>query len=225
MSVAGDGDTAAVEIPRFIEFAQLFERLAAMEISGGVIRIGLGNGFKGGDGATEVARFDVFHRQSIAREGARGILLKELFEDFDSGGFQTVRIPYGRGALCTFNMACPFFRPSRLMERGSGRAPLGGMFEGQCERHGIGGTQLCNFGYARGLCADFPGDSDADAVRFSVTGSTDGVVTLIWIFEKDHAPMRHGVLKYCESSREFVDTPDGVLRAQARVFLENYLRQ
>lgn len=108
---------------------------------------------------------------------------------------------------------------------GSGRAPLGGMFEGECSRGGPGDAQLCNFGYARGLCAHFPGDSDADAVRFSVAGSADGMVRLIWIFEKDHAPMKHGVLEYCESSGEFADAPEELLGAQARVFLENYLRR
>lgn len=93
MRVARDGDAAAVEIACIIELAQLFERLATVEIGGGVVRIGLGDGFESGDGAIEVARFDVFHGQAIAGERARGVLRQELFEDFDSGGFQTVRIP------------------------------------------------------------------------------------------------------------------------------------
>ena len=110
----------------------------------------------------------------------------------------------------------------RLAEWGSGRAPLGGIFEGSCERNGVGDARLCNFGYARGLCAHFPGG--VDAVRFSVAGITDGVVKLVWILEKDHAPVEHGVLEYLESTRGFVAAPEGVLEAQARVFLENYLR-
>ena len=123
-------------------------------------------------------------------------------------------------------MACPFFKPSRLMEWGSGRTPLGGMFQGECDlKYGAGDARLCNFGYARGLCVHFPEGSAADAVRFSVTGSADGMVRLVWILEKDHAPMEHGVFEYRESTSEFVDAPEGVLGVQARVFLENYLRR
>jgi hypothetical protein len=123
-------------------------------------------------------------------------------------------------------VACPFFKPLRLMEWGSGRAPLGGMFQGECDlEHGAEDARLCNFGYARGLCVHFPDGSVADAVRFSVSGSANGVTRLVWILEKDHAPMEHGALEYRESTREFVDAPQGVLRSQAQAFLENYLRR
>jgi hypothetical protein len=120
---------------------------------------------------------------------------------------------------------CPFFRPLRKLEWTSGRAPLGGMFEGECERHGAGNARLCNFGYARGLCAHFPDGPGPDAVRFSVAPSADGLVRLVWILEQDHRPLEHGVLEYRESTEEFVETPDGILRIQARAFLENYLRR
>lgn len=110
------------------------------------------------------------------------------------------------------------------MEWGSERAPLGGLFEGVCEiAVGAGEARLCNFGYARGLCASFPEATVADAVRFSVAGSSDGVVKMVWILEKDHAPVEHGFLEYRESTGEFVEKPQGVLGAQARVFVENYL--
>jgi hypothetical protein len=110
------------------------------------------------------------------------------------------------------------------MESSQGRAPLGGMFHGECERHGVGEPKLCNFGYARGLCADFPDESAADAVRFSVAGSAEGVVRVVWILEKDHAPMEHGLLEYRESTGEFVEALKGVLGVQARRFVENYCR-
>jgi hypothetical protein len=110
------------------------------------------------------------------------------------------------------------------MEWGSGRAPLGGLFYGECEiALGAGEAKLCNFGYARGLCASFPEGTVADAVRFSVAGSRDGVVKMVWILEKDHAPLEHGFLEYRESTGEFVEAAEGVLGAQARVFVENYL--
>ena len=122
-------------------------------------------------------------------------------------------------------MACPFFKPMRAMEWSSGRAPLGAIFEGECERSGTAEARFCNFGYARGLCADFPDWSAADAVRFSVSGNADGIVKIVWIFERDHSPVEHGFLEYSELKGAFVAEPVGVLAVQAKVFIENYLRR
>lgn len=141
-----------------------------------------------------------------------------MLQDFDAGGFQTFRIAFNY-------VACPFFKPLRPLEWSSGRAPLGAIFEGECERRGTAEARLCNFGYARGLCAEFPAASAADAVRFSVSGNAGGIVKLVWILEKDHAPVDHGFLEYAESTRAFAVEPAGVLAVQARVFVENYLRR
>ena len=111
------------------------------------------------------------------------------------------------------------------MEWSTGRAPLGAIFEGECERHGTAEARYCNFGYARGLCGGFPDESAVDAVRFSVSGNADGVVKIVWILEKDHAPVDHGLLEYTKSTGAFDAEPAGVLAVQARVFVENYLRQ
>jgi hypothetical protein len=122
-------------------------------------------------------------------------------------------------------MSCPFFKPLRLMEWSSGRAPLGGTYHGECDlAQGAEEPRLCNFGYARGLCSHFPEGSAADAVRFSVAGNANGEVRLVWILEKDHAPLDHGVVEYHESTGEFVEGLGGALGVQAKVFLENYLR-
>ena len=121
-------------------------------------------------------------------------------------------------------MACPFFRPLKKAQWSEGRAPLRGIFEGQCERGGIGDATLCNFGYARGVCQAFPADAPADAIRFSVIGTAEGIVRLAWIFEKDHAPIEHGILEYSQSSGDFVQAVNGVFSAQARIFLADYLR-
>ncbi len=127
------------------------------------------------------------------------------------------------GYIC---VACPFFRPTRAMEWSTGRAPLGAMFEGDCDgAWTVGEPRLCNFGYARGLCAEFPDGSGADAVRFSVSGNADGIVKIVWILEKDHAPVEHGFLEYTKSSGVFVAEAEGALGVQARVFVENYLRR
>ena len=88
MRIARDGDTAAIKIAGFVEFAEFFERLAAVEIGGGVIRIRLRDGFKRRDGAIQVAGFDVLHGEPIAGKGAGRILLQELLKDFDARGFQ-----------------------------------------------------------------------------------------------------------------------------------------
>ena len=65
--------------------------------------------------------------------------------------------------------------------------------------------EICNTGYARGRCAKFPANAEADAVRFSA--DRDGVV--VYILEKDHAPLRHGVVS---------DQLESPLREQASAF-------
>jgi hypothetical protein len=83
--------------------------------------------------------------------------------------------------------------------------------------------ELCNRGYARSQCECFPANAPADAVRFSITGEADGRIRMIYVFEKDHAPVEHGSL-------EFADALTGlegreVLAAQARAFVESYKRR
>jgi hypothetical protein len=92
MRIPGDRDAAAIEIARFVEFAHLFECLAAVEIGGGIIGIGFRDLFESRDGSIKVAGLDVFHREPVAGKGARRILIEELLKDFDASGFQTVRI-------------------------------------------------------------------------------------------------------------------------------------
>lgn len=126
-------------------------------------------------------------------------------------------------------MACPFFLPvRRLGSDGSNpapRLPLGGAYGGSCHALVSGPIEppeaiqrdLCNCGYARQRCSHFPVNGAADAVRFSVTGHQDGRVTLVYILEKDHAPMEHGPLDPAREARE-------PLASQARAFVESYLR-
>ena len=72
--------------------------------------------------------------------------------------------------------------------------------------------ETCNCGYARGRCAHFPDDAGADAVRFSMAGER-----LIYIFEKDHAPVEHGEMDGATETRE-------PLASLARAFRESYGR-
>jgi hypothetical protein len=121
-------------------------------------------------------------------------------------------------------VACPFFEPRQKRETGpwthAPRLPLGAEFSGVCrsrpgephappEEHQ---RDLCNCGYARGRCSDFPADTEPDAVRFSWNAHL-----LVYILEKDHAPLRHGVL---EVERAFSPATDELLLLQARAFVD-----
>ena len=119
-------------------------------------------------------------------------------------------------------MACPYFKPSRRLDAGgwdpAPRLPLGDAWAGECTA-GVAWEpaealqrETCNCGYARGRCAHFPEDSTADAVRFSMAGER-----LIYILEKDHAPVEHGEVDRLTEKRE-------PLASLARAFLESYGR-
>jgi hypothetical protein len=127
-------------------------------------------------------------------------------------------------------VACPFFLPVRRLGSSGWnpepRLPLGDAYGGSCHARASSPFEppeeiqrdLCNCGYARGRCSHFPDNGAADAVRFSVTGDQDGRVTLVYILEKDHAPLEHGPLDPAHEAPE-------PLASQARAFVESYLRQ
>ncbi len=127
-------------------------------------------------------------------------------------------------------MACPFFLPVRRLGSGgwnpAPRLPLGDAFGGSCHARASSPFEppeeiqrdLCNCGYARQRCSHFPVHGAADAVRFSVTSHQEGSVTLVYILEKDHAPIEHGPVDPARDARE-------PLASQARAFVESYLRQ
>ncbi|MSV34523.1 MAG: hypothetical protein EXQ47_02845 [Bryobacterales bacterium] len=70
--------------------------------------------------------------------------------------------------------------------------------------------EVCNCGYARGSCGRFPAGEAADAVRFSLLRER-----LIYVLEKDHAPIEHGEIDPVTDPRE-------PLASQARAFLESW---
>ena len=136
-------------------------------------------------------------------------------------------------------MACPFFLPLRRVDEAdrwvhAPRLPLGDFYRGVCRaRPGevvdpdeSVQRELCNCGYARGRCERFPLDAAADAVRFSVTGESGDVVRIVYILERDHAPLDHGAMEYrvAEGAFASVDASE-LLLAQARAFVESYLRR
>lgn len=94
-------------------------------------------------------------------------------------------------------VACPWFEPSdSCTVSRAARAPLGAVRNGICRSAAAPErltpellTEACNFGYGRGRCPHFPHETEADAVRFSWRAGR-----LVWILEKDFAPLRHGFL-------------------------------
>jgi hypothetical protein len=128
-------------------------------------------------------------------------------------------------------MACPFFDPQRRLDPGAWthqpRLPLGDAYGGLCcasepfspeEEHQ---RECCNRGYARGVCQHFSASSAADAVRFSVAAENDRLLRIVYIFEKDHAPLSHGEL---EVSIEAGAPAHDLLARQARAFAESYFK-
>ena len=125
-------------------------------------------------------------------------------------------------------MACPFFLPLRRLDSSAWnpapRLPLGEAWGGTCCAPPAGPfepredvlRELCNMGYARGRCRFFPADSTADAVRFSAMETGADPPRLLFVIEKDHAPMEHG---------EFdPDQATPPMAAQGRAFLESHAR-
>jgi hypothetical protein len=142
-------------------------------------------------------------------------------------------------------MPCPFFLPLRTLGPGpwnpAPRLPLGEAWGGECrapasENSILAATilgpqaaafeppeteqrELCNSGYARGQCKHFPADSAADAVRFSFIGQElSSPSQVIYILEKDHAPLQYGVLDL--SVANLID----VLTVQAKAFAKSHGR-
>lgn len=78
MRIAGRADPAAVQIAGLVQPAQLFKGLSAMVVSGGIMRVGGQQSLELLNGAFQVARPDVLHRQAISGEGVGGIAGEEL---------------------------------------------------------------------------------------------------------------------------------------------------
>ena len=113
------------------------------------------------------------------------------------------------------------------------RLPLSDPYSGTChadaelfEPPERSQRELCNCGYARGRCERFPTATKADAVRFSITGDREGVVELVYVLERNYAPLEHGKLEYSIAEAKLGDARIGeILAAQACAFVGSYLRR
>jgi hypothetical protein len=108
---------------------------------------------------------------------------------------------------------------------------LGDAFSGEC-RAPESSTQpdetrmreVCNLGYGRHDCEQFPATSAADSIRFHVAQDAGELINIQYVFEKDCWPGEHG--SFACSTLDFSPSlGDETLRRQAHVFLESYLRR
>ena len=76
--------------------------------------------------------------------------------------------------------------------------------------------EICNVGYGRYGCEQFPSGAAADAVRFHVAKDAGELIQIQYVFEKDCWPVEHGMLG--ASAGE-------ILERQAGAFAESYLRR
>ncbi len=108
-------------------------------------------------------------------------------------------------------MPCPYFLPREPLKDTRWaippRAPLGVLCSGECHADAPTPAEhdLCNIGYARGVCDRFPADGPVDAVRFHARGEG-----LLYVLERDHVPVEHGMLSEADTRP--------LLNAQARMY-------
>ncbi len=130
-------------------------------------------------------------------------------------------------------MACPYFYPVARIDRGIGaRAlPLGDAWSGDCQADSQQILQpderslipLCNLGYAQ-ICAHFPENGSADAVRFSVSRDQDRVLRISYVIEKAYEPVEHGSLVYSQETGAFLlRHANRLVQRQAEAYVESYL--
>src|SRR5262245_20332329 len=129
-------------------------------------------------------------------------------------------------------MPCPFFHPDVPIPNDPWsrppRMPLGEAYGGVCRASATAFIpdgdlllSVCNRGYGRSSCPRFPADAEADAIRFSLAEERDGEVELIYVRERDYAPVAHGRAIYTIACDE-VSGLDGIGAAQAVAFTTSY---
>jgi hypothetical protein len=137
-------------------------------------------------------------------------------------------------------MACPYFYPVARFETNPWsvppRLPLGDAFAGECRAPGnttqppvqpneARMREVCNLGYGRHSCEQFPLASAADAIRFHVVKDAGELISIQYVFEQDCWPGARGAFDV-PTTREFSpNLADEILRRQAHAFLESYLRR
>jgi hypothetical protein len=136
-------------------------------------------------------------------------------------------------------MSCPYFYPleprTSVGNGQNARLPLGDFWTGQCRAVPLHPCQpddaalrpLCNLGYARGNCPQFPALPELpDAVRFTIAADQGSLLQLYYVIERDHHPFAHGPLEYSTALGRFSSLPDREnFDRQALAYVESYLRR
>jgi hypothetical protein len=135
-------------------------------------------------------------------------------------------------------MACPYFFPEARFETSPWsvppRLPLGDAFQGRCQAPGnilqpdeTRMREVCNLGYGRHSCDQFPDASAADTIRFHVDKDHGELIHIQYVFEKDCWPGEHGAFDCVAdcSEQNFPAPANEILRRQAQAYLESYLRR
>ena len=133
-------------------------------------------------------------------------------------------------------MCCPYFYPrertAEIAWSFPGRLPLGGGFRGEC-RAGTAPAvpddatlrESCNLGYARG-CSRLPASRTMDSVRLAVGQDREDKIHVLYVADREHAPVAHGELVYDCAARRWVSTSDDpCVQRQAECYLETYLQR
>jgi len=136
-------------------------------------------------------------------------------------------------------VACPYFVPREIVHNLSwphpARLPLGAGWTGTCSAAGEPTStdraipvddnsirDFCNLGYAT-ACPRLPSSRDWDAIRFSVANSTPEQITLLYVCERDHAPMAHGTMTYDLATSVWRDPhPDARVLRLATSYVHSY---
>lgn len=133
-------------------------------------------------------------------------------------------------------MACPYFYPVAPLDTSPWsvppRLPLGDAYAGFCRAPGVAEqpdeTRLravCNVGYGRHSCEQFPASSSADAVRFHIAADEGGLIRIQFVFEKECLPAQHGDFEYTAASGLTSTLVDETLGRQAAAFVESYVKR
>jgi hypothetical protein len=133
-------------------------------------------------------------------------------------------------------MPCPYFEPQTIVSRPHSvnfRFPLIEEYNGRC--HAPAGSsqtpvadcvRLCNHGYPKGQCAQFPAEEERSCFRYSVVRRSATSLEVICVEEQDYTPLRWHSLQYNFAGDRLETEPaDPCIQAQALAFCRSYLQR
>jgi len=133
-------------------------------------------------------------------------------------------------------VACPYFMPEERFDSSwpfPQRLPLGAGWSGRCTAPGHDGarptpeelTSGCNMGYAK-TCARLPAERPADAVRFALGEDRDGILRVLFVCERAHAPASYGELLYQKAQNAWLRPhEDSCIQRMAECYVQAQLQR